>query len=109
MDKQKIIIEISKKILLDFRREYFEDSFDIRSPKELKDLGDYNYTFDIWKIFINVPDEQFGGKSPFSINFKDETMEPFSFQDGGAPGRTSELKIIKKNGKYAIGDIGNNE
>lgn len=104
MEKEKKIIEISKQILKDFGREYFEDTFDLRSPKELKDWGAYEYSFDVWKIYVNVPDEQFGGQSPFSICFKDETMEPFMFHDGGAPGRTPDLTIIKKNGKYAIGD-----
>ena len=104
MDKKERIIEISKKILEDFGREYFEDTFDLRSPQELKGLGDYEYSYDIWKVFVKVPDEQFGGKSPFSICFKDEDIEPFMFHDGGAEGRTPDLKILKKNGKYVIGD-----
>lgn len=36
-------------------------------------------------------------------------MQPFMFHDGGAEGRTPNLTIIKKNGKYTIGDIWKNE
>lgn len=104
MDKKEKIVEISKKILKDFGREFFENTFDLRSPKELKDWGTYEFLFDVWIVYVDVSDEQFGGKSPFSICFKDETMEPFMFHDGGAPGRTPDLEIVKKNGKYAIGD-----
>lgn len=51
-----------------------------------------------------MTDEQFGGYGIFSIYFKDETMEPFMFHDGGAEGRTPDLQVVKKNGKYTIGD-----
>lgn len=105
MEKEKILIEKSIKVLEDFNRVFFEDTFKIFSPQKLKDWGTYKYSFDVWEVFVNVPDEQFGGQSPFSICFNDETMEPFMFHDGGAPGRTPDLEIIKKEGKYTIGDI----
>ena len=104
MEKEKKLIETSKNILNDFGREFFEDTFKIFSPQNLKDWGTYKYHYDVWEVFVNVPDEQFGGQSPFSISFKDDTMEPFMFHDSGAPGRTPDLEILKKNGKYIIGD-----
>ena len=70
----------------------------------MKDWGTYEYLFDVWEVFVDVPQEQFGGTGPFSIAFKDETMEPFMFHDGGAEGRTPDLEIIKKDGKYIIGN-----
>ena len=99
MDKEEKLIETSKKILIDFGREFFEDTFKIFSPQSLRNWGTYKYDYDVWEVFVDVPDEQFGGQSPFSICFKDETMEPFMFHDGGAPGRTPYLEILKKNGK----------
>lgn len=104
MEKEKKLIEISKKILNDYGREFFENTFKIFSPQKLKDWGTYEYDFDVWEVFVDVPDDQFGGQSPFSISFKDETMEPFMFHDGGAEGRTPDLEIIKKDGKYIIGN-----
>jgi len=104
MDKEKILIETSKKILNDFGREFFEDTFKIFTPQKLKDRGNYEYAIDVWEIFVNVPDEQFGGQSPFLICFKDDALEPFMFHDGGAPGRVPDLEVLKKNGKYIIGD-----
>lgn len=103
MMTEEILRQKSKKVLEDFNREYLEDTFQFFSPQKLKELG-YDFSYDVWKIFINVPDEQFGGHSPFSICFKDETMEPFMFHDGGAEGRVPDLEIIKKNGKYTIGN-----
>ncbi|MDE5438009.1 hypothetical protein KRE40_07800 [Elizabethkingia meningoseptica] len=108
MDKTKKIIEISKKILKDFNRVFFEDTFKVFSPQDIKDWG-HNFNFDAWKVFVDVPNEQFGGQAPFSICFKDETMEPFMFHDGGTEGRTPNLEILKKNGKYVIGDEWKNE
>ena len=104
MEKETILIEISKQILKDFRREFFEDEFKIFSPQKLKDRGNYEYSNDVWEIFIEVPHEQFGGRGYFLICFKDDKLEPFMFHDGGAEGRTPDLTIIKKNGKYIIGD-----
>ncbi|WP_312923828.1 hypothetical protein [Empedobacter brevis] len=106
MKKEKKIIEISKKNLKDFGREYFPDTIKIRLPKELKEWygANYPFDFDVSRILIGVPDEQFGSTGVFSIYFKDENLEPFMFHDGGAEGRTPNLKIIKKNGKYTIGD-----
>jgi len=111
MEKVKKLIEISKQILKDFEREFFEDTFDLRSPKELKEWwgDDYKFQFDVWYVYIKVPHEQFGGQGTFLICFKDENLEPFMFHDFGAPGRTPDLTIIKKNGKYAIGDEWKNE
>ncbi|PUB28107.1 hypothetical protein C8J95_10851 [Elizabethkingia sp. YR214] len=110
MDKTKKIIEISKKILKDFNREYEEDSFTIFKPEEIKNRKfSRTYPYDVWEILIRVPQEQFGGTGVFSIYFKDETMEPFKFHDGGAPGRVPDLEILKKNGKYVIGDEWKNE
>lgn len=103
MEKEKKLVEESKKILNDFKREFFENTFKIFSPQKLKEL-EYEFEFGVWKVFVSVPDEQFGGQSPFSIYFKDETMEPFMFHDGGAEGRTPDLQIIKKDGKYIIGN-----
>lgn len=106
MEKEKKIIETSKQILKDFGREFFEDSFKVRNPKQLREwLGnDYMFQFDVWKLLIGVPDEQFGSTGVFSIYFKDENLEPFMFHDGGAEGRVPDLEILKKNGKYIIGD-----
>lgn len=109
MDKKEKLVQISKQILNDFGREYFENTFNLYSPQELKDRGTYDFTYDVWKVFVDVPDEQFGGQSPFSICFKEETMEPFMFHDFGAEGRTPDLEVIKKNGKYIIGDEWKNE
>jgi hypothetical protein len=108
MDKEKKIIDISKQILKDFGRVFFEDEFKIFTPKKLQEL-EYNFEFNTWKIFIEVPQEQFGGRGYFSICFKDETMEPFMFHDGGAEGRTPDLEILMKDGKYVIGDVWKNE
>lgn len=104
MEKEKKVIEISKQILNDFDRKYFEDTFKIFKPVEVKKHTYYNFQYDVWEIFIDVPDEQFGSTGVFSIYFKDENLEPFMFHDGGAEGRTLDLEIIKKNGKYIIGD-----
>lgn len=106
MEKEKKIIEISKQILKDFGREYFPDTIKIKPPKELKEWygTDYPFDFDVSRILIGVPDEQFGSTGVFSIYFKDDTLEPIKFNDGGAGGRTPDLTIIKKNGKYVIGD-----
>jgi hypothetical protein len=109
MELENKLITISKKILNDFGREFFENTFKFFSPQELKERGTYKYNYDVWEVFVNVPDEQFGGQSPFSICFKEETMEPFMFHDFGAPGRTPYLTVIKKNGKYVIGDVWRNE
>lgn len=109
MEKEKKLIETSKKILNDFGREYFDDTFDLRSPQELKDWGTYEYSYDVWYVYVKVPHEQFGGQGTFLICFKDETLEPFMFHDFGAPGRTPDLEILKKNGKYTIGDEWKNE
>lgn len=106
MDKKEKVIEISKQILKNFEREYFPDTFKVSSPEEVKEWwgNDLKFQFDVWEVFIDVPDEQFGGTSVFSIYFKDDPLEPFMFHDGGAEGRTPNLEIIKKNGKYEIGD-----
>lgn len=104
MNKEDKIIAISKQILKDFEREYIEKPFKIFKPVETKKHTYYNFQYDVWEIFIDVPDEQFGSTGVFSIYFKDENLEPFMFHDGGAPGRVPDLKIIKKNGKYTIGD-----
>lgn len=104
MEKDKKAIEISKKILTDFGRVYFEDTFKVYSPKKVKELNIDQFNFDVLETIVNVPDEQFGGQSPYFIFFKNDTLEPFMFHDSGAEGRTPNLKIIKKNGKYEIGD-----
>lgn len=104
MDKEKQLVEIAKKILKDLKKEYFPDTFKVFSPQKLKDWGTYEYNFDVWEVFVDVPQEQFGGIGPFSISFKDDTIEPFMFHDGGAEGRVPNLEIIKKNGKYEIGN-----
>lgn len=109
MDKEQIIVEKSKNILIDFGREFKDESFKVFKPDEVKKNNYYNFQYDVWEIFINVPDEQFGGFGIFSIYFIGETMEPFMFHDGAAEGRTPNLKIIKKNGKYEIGDEWKNE
>lgn len=109
MDKIKKIIEISKKVLSDLGREYFEDTFKIYTPQKVKELGIDKFNFDVWETIVDVPDEQFGGQSPYFIFFKDDTLEPFKFHDGGAPGRVPDLEILKKNGKYVIGDEWKNE
>lgn len=103
MVREEILIEKAKQVLKDFKRDFFEDTFKIFSPKDLKKIGQYEFSFDVWEVFVDVPDEQFGGQSPFSIYFKDENMKPFMFHDGGAPGRVPDLEIIKTNGKYTIG------
>lgn len=105
MNKEETAVEKAKKVLGDFKRTYNENTIKVFSPEKLKEWGTYKYLFDVWKVFIDVPDEQFGGESPFCIAIKDETMEPFMFHDGGAPGRVPELEIIKKNGNYSIGDV----
>ena len=105
MEKGKKIIEISKQILKDFSRKYFEDSFKVYTPEKVNEWWSNNkYPYDVWEVTILVPDEQFGSSGIFKVCFKDETLEPFMFHDGGAEGRTPNLKIIKKNGKYVIGD-----
>ncbi len=104
MEKEKKIIETSKKILNDFVREFKLDSFKIFGPDEVKKKKYYNFQYNVWEVFVNVTDEQFGGYGIFSLYFKDETMEPFMFHDGGAEGRTPDLQVVKKNGKYTIGD-----
>ncbi|WP_230848047.1 hypothetical protein [Myroides odoratus] len=102
-EKEKKLIEVSKKVLQDFNRAFFDDTFKVFNPKKINEL-EYNFGFDVWKVFVHVPDEQFGGQSPFSICFRDDTMEPFMFHDGGAEGRTPDLEILKKSGKYVIGE-----
>jgi hypothetical protein len=109
MDKEKKIIEISKQILKDFEREYFDNTFKVFRPIDVKKRTYYIFSYDVWEIFINVPDEQFGGTGVFSMYFKDETMEPFMFHDGGAEGRTPDLEILMKDGKYLIGDVWENK
>lgn len=103
MEKEELLKQKSIEVLEDFKRQYFEETFQVFSPEKLKELG-YNFDYEVWKIFIDVPDEQFGGQSPFYIYFKNETMEPFMFHDGGAEGRVPDLAIIKKDGKYEIGN-----
>ncbi|WP_282786490.1 hypothetical protein [Flavobacterium croceum] len=104
MEKEKEVIEISKKILKDFGRKYFEDTFKVYTPQKVKELDIDKFNYDVWETVVNVPDEQFGGQSPYFIFFKADTLEAFMFHDSGAEGRTPNLEIIKKNGKYEIGD-----
>ena len=104
MEKEKVLIDKSKQILNDFGRDFFEKTFEIYTPQKVKELNIDKFDFDVWETIVNVPDEQFGGQSPYFIFFKDENLEPFMFFDGGAPGRVPRLEILKKNGKYEIGD-----
>lgn len=110
MEKEKQIIEISKQILKDFEREYFPDTFKVYTSEKLKEWwGKDKFPYNVWEVTTLVPDEQFGSSGVFSIYFKDDTLEPLMFHDGGAEGRTPDLTIIKKNGKYIIGDEWKNE
>lgn len=104
METQEVLIEKAKDILQDFGREFFEETFKVYTPHKIKELDIDKFNFDVWKVVVQVPDEQFGGQSPYFIFFKEDTLEPFMFHDGGAEGRTPDLEILKKNGKYVIGD-----
>lgn len=101
---EKKLTEISKQILKDFGREYFEETFKVYTPQKVKELDIEKFNYDVWETIVNVPDEQFGGQSPYFIFFKADTLEPFMFHDSGAEGRTPYLEILKKNGKFIIGD-----
>ncbi|TXF79488.1 hypothetical protein [Chryseobacterium sp.] len=104
MEKEKILLEKSKKFLQDVNRQYFENTFKIYAPQKVKDLNIDKFNFEVWETIVNVPDEQFGGQSPYFIFFRNDTLEPFMFHDSGAEGRTPNLEILQKNGKYEIGD-----
>ena len=106
MNKKEIALEKAKQVLSDFKRDnYFPDTFHINTPEKVKERKySRSFSFDVWEIWVDVPQEQFGGTGLFSIYIKDETMEPFIFHDGGAEGRTPDLEILKKDGKYVIGN-----
>lgn len=104
MEKEKIALEKAIQVLGDFRKEYFSDSFKVYNPEKVENNSYYQFPYNVWEIFVDVPQEQFGGTGLFSIYIKDETMEPFMFHDGGAEGRTPDLEILKKKGKYVIGE-----
>ncbi|MDM1046623.1 hypothetical protein HX004_17605 [Myroides sp. 1354] len=105
MEKDKIALDKAKQVLNDFKRDNFlSDSFKVFNPEEVKKITVFNFSQNIWKVVVSVPQEQFGGTGLFSIYIKDETMEPFMFHDGGAEGRVPFLNILSKNGKYVIGE-----
>ena len=106
MNKEETVLRIGKQVMEDFKNtysfiEYFPDTFKVFPPKPDEIYPDYR---DLWAVFVDVPNRQFGGTSSFAVYIKDETMEPFMFHDGGAEGRTPDIKIIVKNGKYHIGE-----
>jgi len=104
VEKEKIALEKAIQVLGDFRKEYFSDSFKVYNPEKVENNSYYQFSYNVWEIFVDVPQEQFWGTGLFSIYIKDETMEPFMFHDGGAEGRVPDLEILKKNGKYVIGE-----
>ncbi|HRP88994.1 MAG TPA: hypothetical protein PKX92_03050 [Edaphocola sp.] len=101
------VIEKAKKILTELNYDwYFENTIKIFNSENKEYYFEEYGGGEKWCFIANAPSEQFANRNDAIIGLiiNDDTLDPFIVFDT-ACGRSFDLKVSQKNGKYFIDGV----